>query len=73
MHPNTMKNTLSAYTSPKPKEKPNRKTVRRSGGCGLTDRYAHVSRHPYGCASILPVELLERAGDLQDGPDQGGY
>ena len=67
MHPNTMKNALSAYTSPKPKEKPNRKAVRRSGGCGLTDRYAHVSRQPYGCASILPVELLERVGEPPKG------
>jgi hypothetical protein len=66
MHPNTMKNALSAYTSPKLKEKPNRKAVRRSG---LTDGYAHVSRQPYGCASILPVELLERVGEPPKGLD----
>ena len=63
MRPNTMKNTLSAYMSLKPMEKPNREVVKRSGGCGLTDLYAHAGRKPYGCASILPKELLERVGE----------
>ena len=67
MHPNTMKNALSAYTSPKPKEKTTREVVKRSGGCGLTDLYAHVGRKPYGCASTLPKELLERVGEPPKG------
>ena len=67
MHPNTMKNALSAYISPKPMKNTNREVVKRSGGCGLTDLYAHAGRKPYGCASILPNELLERGGEPQKG------
>ena len=63
MHPNTMKNALTAYTSPTPKEKPNREPVKRIGGCGLTDRYAHVTRRPAGCVSALPLKLLERVSE----------